>query len=227
MDYNGITAEGRVLLAENRFNNSKAFYEDNKQRIKELTTVPARQLAAAVSDTLVKIDPLMNLIPEKMVSRVRRDTRFSKDKLLYRENMWIMFMRPKASWEFQPCMWFEFYPDRYHYGVGMFNVTPSYMNTFRRCLSEKPDEFRSAVKKLKRTGAVPRIEPFKKEKPGDIPEDLKPYYNAKYLCFMFTGTDLDRLCDNRIVEDLNKAVKAFAPMYNFLLEVMERFISEQ
>lgn len=81
----------------NRFNDSKAFYEENKEKIKANMTVPMRQIAASLSDMMLDIDPFMNTIPTKMVSRVRRDTRYTHDKHLYRENMWIMFMRPKKS----------------------------------------------------------------------------------------------------------------------------------
>lgn len=58
-------------------------------------TVPMRQIAASLSDMMLDIDPFMNTIPTKMVSRVRRDTRYTHDKHLYRENMWIMFMQPE------------------------------------------------------------------------------------------------------------------------------------
>lgn len=96
-DFKGITQDTLFLMQLNRFNDSKAFYEDNKEKIKANMTVPMRQIAASLSDMMLDIDPFMNTIPTKMVSRVRRDTRYTHDKHLYRENMWIMFMRPKKS----------------------------------------------------------------------------------------------------------------------------------
>lgn len=96
-DFKGITRDTLFLMQLNRFNDSKAFYEENKEKIKADMTVPMRQIAAAFGDMMLKIDPFMNTVPTKMVSRVRRDTRYTHDKHLYRENMWIMFMRPKKS----------------------------------------------------------------------------------------------------------------------------------
>lgn len=96
-DFKGITQDTLFLMQLNRFNDSKAFYEENKEKIKANMTVPMRQIAASLSDMMLDIDPFMNTIPTKMVSRVRRDTRYTHDKHLYRENMWIMFMRPKKS----------------------------------------------------------------------------------------------------------------------------------
>ena len=69
MEYKGITPEALFLLADNRFRNSKEYYESRKEEIKSGVT------------------ELMNTIPTRMVSRVRRDTRYTNDKSLYRDNM--------------------------------------------------------------------------------------------------------------------------------------------
>ena len=103
-DFKGITQDALFLMQLNRFNDSKAFYEENKEKIKANMTVPMRQIAASLSDIMLDIDPFMNTIPTKMVSRVRRDTRYTHDKHLYRENMWIKFMRPKKEWHMYPCL---------------------------------------------------------------------------------------------------------------------------
>ncbi|HBV44332.1 MAG TPA: hypothetical protein DEF14_08070, partial [Ruminococcaceae bacterium] len=75
-DFKGITQDTLFLMQLNRFNDSKAFYEENKEKIKANMTVPMRQIAASLSDMMLDIDPFMNTIPTKMVSRVRRDTRY-------------------------------------------------------------------------------------------------------------------------------------------------------
>ena len=64
------------LLSENQFNDSKAYYESVKETLKQKATVPMRQICSDLSEKLFSIDPQMNLIPTKMVSRIRRDTRF-------------------------------------------------------------------------------------------------------------------------------------------------------
>ena len=102
MSYNGITPEAMWLLAQNKFENSKPFYEEHKEEIKAGVTVPLRQIAGELSPLMYEIDEMMNLDPVRMVSRVRRDTRFSKNKNLYRDNLWIMFQRPKREWQFHP-----------------------------------------------------------------------------------------------------------------------------
>ena len=128
---NSFTPDAFMLLELNRFNDSKDFYDSVKDDIKKLAIVPMRALASDISDELYKIDDKMNLVPTKMVSRIRRDTRFSKNKELYRENVWCMFMRDKHQWNYQPCMWFEIFPGSYNYGVGLFRSDADYLVCFR------------------------------------------------------------------------------------------------
>ena len=89
MNYDGISRETLFLLADNRFRNSKEFYDEHKEELKSGITVPMRQIAGIISSEFAKLDPLMVTNPVKMVSRIRRDTRYTKDQSLYRENMWI------------------------------------------------------------------------------------------------------------------------------------------
>ena len=77
MNYNGITRDALFMLADNRFRNSKAYYDEHKEELKTKITVPMRQIAGLLSEEMLALDPMMNTIPTKMVSRIRRDTRFT------------------------------------------------------------------------------------------------------------------------------------------------------
>ncbi len=125
MEYGGIHPDTLFLLAQNRFENSRDFYEAHKEEIKQGITVPMRIISAQMSDIMFDIDPMMNLDPVRMVSRIRRDTRFTHDKHLYRDNVWTMFMRPKHEWYMYPCMWFEVRQESFSYGVGGFYMPPA------------------------------------------------------------------------------------------------------
>ena len=197
-DFKGITQDTLFLMQLNRFNDSKAFYEENKEKIKANMTVPMRQIAASLSDMMLDIDPFMNTIPTKMVSRVRRDTRYTHDKHLYRENMWIMFMRPKKEWHMYPCMWFE--------------VT----------LRNDPEGFKKAVKSALSTGAMLDAECYKRPKP-DCPAGLENFYNAKYLYFVFASDELSDIGNDGIITRLEGIYKKFAPMYRFLRDVSDDY----
>ncbi len=222
--YDGITSDAFWLLGQNKFNNSKEFYEANKAAINRLAIYPMRQIAQILAEDMIKIDEKMNLVPTKMVSRIRRDTRFSKNKTLYRENVWIRFMRPKVDWPVYPCFWFEVQPQGYYYGVSCFNATPRYMAFYRKALLERTDSFLYAVKGAEAAGAEFYADYYKKEKKTDIPESLKKYYNAKSMYWMAESRNLSALESGSIITELKAAYAKFAPMYQFLKEVADEYI---
>ena len=225
--FKGIDPDGIMLLAENRFNDSKIFYDEHKAEIKNKVILPLYDLINDLTPLLSKTDDKMNLIPSKMVSRIRRDTRFSKDKMMYRENLWIMFMRNKHEWKYlQPCMWFEFTPAGYNYGVGLFNCEPKAMQCFRKHLDEKGEAFLKAIKPIEKIKIKPSFEVYKKDRSMGKDERLKLYYNAKEIYFISDLKPLQGLFDGSCVEELKTAIKAFTPMYNFLLGITEDLINE-
>ena len=226
-DFKGFDRDTFIILAENQFNDSKAYYETVKENIKKKAIVPMREICSLLCDQLFEIDENMNLIPGKMVSRVRRDTRRAKDKNMYRSNIWAMFMRHKYEWHYQPCMWFEIMPGGYTIGVGVYNCDPAYCEFFRQVMLENQDEFRKAVKSVYSVGAVDDIEQYAKNKPGDIADDLRAYYNAKSLYFIKYSSDMEPLFDGSVIKDLETTIDAYKPMYKFLLKVTEKIISEK
>lgn len=213
------------MLSENKFRDSRDFYEQNKDKIKAGIVEPLRQLAEIAGTELLSIDEHVNAVPTKMVSRVRRDTRFSNNKRLYRDNMWVMFMRDRNEWPQYPCMWFEFFSDRYSMGVGLFAETPAYMECFRNALRESPEEFRLAVKSAEKVGAVVCGESYKKPR-ADCPEGLEDYYNRKSFWLVRTSSEMSHLADNRVIDELLNCQKAYTPLYQFLLKVSDKFLSE-
>ncbi len=223
--YDGITSESLFLLARNRFENDKSFYEEHKAEIKKGVITPMKQIIEALLDDMFSYDEKMVLIPWKMISRVRRDTRYSKDKSLYRENLWIMFMRDKKANPYIPCFWFEVFPDRYTCGVGTFYTNAIYLSIYREKILAEPERFRKSLKSCEKTGAKLSLECYKKLKDGDCPEDLLRFYNAKELYFRCDYFDITKLETSAFIEELRENYKAFYPLYSFLLEVTEKYIA--
>ena len=225
--YDGITPETLMLLSENRFRNSRDFYEENKKKIKEGITIPLQQIICALSDTIIEIDEDIPIIPQKMVSRVRRDTRYTKDKHLYRENLWAMFTRDKHSLPHFPCMWFEVAQNGYSGGVGTYYAPPRMMELFRQEIIARPDEFYDAVIIAERSGAVFEGDFYKRAKEGCPMPVLEPYFNCKSLCFLFYFPNLNELQEADFIEKIRPIYKSFKPFYDFLLDVAVKYSAEQ
>ncbi len=221
MAYNGIKPETLFLAAQNKFENSRVFYEEHKQELKEGFTIPMRQIAAEIVPQLYELDDKVMTDPVKMVSRFFRDTRFSKYKHLYRDNLWIMFMRNKHEWQQYPCMWLEVTQTFWSYGVGMFRVDAAYLELYRKALIERPQEFLKAVEDAEKTGAMYCPEFYKKPKPGDPIPEIEPYYHIKNLHFIAQRTDFETLGKEELIDELKEVYKNFSGMYSFLKSVAD------
>jgi len=225
MPYTGISSDALFLLSRNRHENSKAFYDAHKEQIKQQVFEPLAQLIEALSDDFAKLDPAMQLLPAKMMSRVRRDTRFTKEKHMYRDNVWVMFMRPKDDYPFLwPCFWFEVRPAQgmFSCGVCPYDQTPKFMQFLR----ERMDEgFLKAANIAIKAGIEFECESYKKDRAPDAPKKLKPYLNAKTFMFKYVCEDLTLLESDAIVEHLREKYKACHAMYAWLQKAAEEYLA--
>ncbi|MDR2647475.1 MAG: DUF2461 domain-containing protein [Oscillospiraceae bacterium] len=226
----GFHPEALLLLAENRLQNSTAFYNAHKEELKQKITVPMRQIFEALSDDFAKIDPSMHLISHRVVSRIRRDTRFSKEKSLYRSNIWFMAMRPKSDdMPPSPCFWFELNPDasEWNAGVAVFANPPRFMAFLRGEIAAKSDAFLDALESAQSCGAIAQIDSFKRDRAGDCPDAVRPFLNAKNFFVMYASNDFGILQSPKLIKKLRGIFAAFAPLYQFYAQTVLDWLSKE
>lgn len=216
--YEGIFPESLVLLAENRFQDSKAFYEENKPAIWRGVVEPLRHLVADMTPDMLAIDPMMS----GNISRVRRDNRFTKDKLMYRENMWIVFMRDKRAWDWcVPAFYMDFSLNGVEWGMGFYGVTPGIMKCLRRRAEANPERVIKAIRKAERAGFTLQGEPYARARSTvDTPKELRVLYDCRSVGLGRVDAP-DMLTDTALAARLLKGFAALAPMYEILVEAME------
>ncbi len=226
-NYSGIKPEIIELLSLNRFHDSKAFYEEHKEELKQGATVPMRQIVLDLSDIMSELDPLADLNPVYSVSRIRRDTRRSKSKLMYRENLWLMLRRNKAAYPCAPFYWFEFLPSGYAFGLGMWTFKPAQFDAVRNKILEEPERWLNAVKAAEKAGLTYNTRDYyKKDKVPGAPESLKKYLNAKNMEFVRWNSDLRNIASEKLIDELRKMMEISSPMYQFLIEAYDKAVSE-
>lgn len=221
MKYDGIFPGTLALMAQNRFENSKSFYEEHKQELKDGFTIPLRQIAMALGSKVYALDDMIVTDPVRMVSRIRRDNRYTKDKSLYRDHLWVMFMRNKHEWINYPCMWFEVNQDCWGYGVGTYYADAQFLELYRKALLERPKEFLDAVHRAENTGVECLNIYYKKQKPGNPTAEIEPYYNIKSLGYMKVRTDFKTLESEKVIDEVGRAFDEFAGLYLFLKSVAD------
>lgn len=85
------------FLMENRFMNSKEWFLEHKPVYNEYVLKPLTELAIEMAPSIEMLDPAIVTTPKinKVLSRIYRDTRYSKDKMLFRESIWLSFKKDK------------------------------------------------------------------------------------------------------------------------------------
>ena len=220
-EFRGISADVMFLLAENRFQDSKSFYEEHKPAINAGVIQPLRQLVADMTPTMLAVDPLLG----GNVSRVRRDNRFTHDKSMYRENMWITFMRDKRAWNWcVPAFYLDFSLTRADWGLGFYNATPAIMKALRRRIEADIPRAEAAVQQALDAGFILGGQPYAKPRSTeDTSPLLRPFYDAKSIA-AWRSEPLTFVADSDLPVRLSAGYEALVPLYRLLTEAVEEVV---
>lgn len=214
--FTGFTADGYRFLMELEFNNEKAFVDANRQRYYDGVRDPMRALTMELSQTALDIDPLFNTNLMGVVSRLNRDTRFSANKLPYRNHAWLCFKHRGESVGECFGLYFEIQPAGYGYGVGIYSPNTELMAAFRARVQAKPTAFLKYAKAVENAGMHLEGDMFKRDRFKDADERLKPYLNRKSLGWSFFCPNVKRTLEPELKDDLIAAFNTIKPLYRLL-----------
>jgi uncharacterized protein (TIGR02453 family) len=215
--FNGFPGETLHFLNELHLNNNKTWFEANRERYRSVVQAPFIELGHALIEAMEKIDPEFELRPEKIISRIHRDTRFARDKSPYRSNVWITYKRQQKDWMEAPAFFFELMSDSYRYGMGFYSAGSSTMNTYREIISLKRAEFEKIISSISKNGIFTvEGEVYKRKIPNDLPENFQEWYQKKNLYLMCSRDIGDELFTGKIAETLVSGFRILEPLYKFL-----------
>ena len=152
------------------------WFEQHKPEYKKYISDPLHELAAWLGPVMLSLDAGFEVTPRRVISRIYRDTRFSRDKALYKSTMWLTFKRPDQAWRDAPCFFFEIFPDGFRYGMGFYQATSATMHGLRGLIAEEPQEFLRLMARALPIYTV-QGEPYKKPPQSALP----PAINAIIL----------------------------------------------
>lgn len=216
--FQGVPEDAYRFFWELAFHNDGAFFEANRERYQKNVYQPMKELAILLTPAAQEIDPEFNVRPASVVSRIRRDTRFSHDKSMYRDHVWLGFRRPGGMISESFVLYAEFERESYGYGMGMYGPNAEMMRRLRERMLAKPQKFLGMVTdkafsdKFEVWG-----EEFKRPRYTDAPDGLLPYLNRKNLSFCFSSTDLKETTSPEIAEEIAGAFRQLKPVYRFLM----------
>ncbi len=216
MSFSGFTGEAPKFLFENKFNNSKDWYESHKSDYKQYVYNPFVELVTELAPVVTEIDDKLITVPSKLISRVRRDTRFTKDKSLYRDNAWFVFLRDKSRMATSPCFWFEISQKGSSYGAGYYGAETEAMAGIRRLALDRHPAFLRALECYESQDEfVIGGEMYKRSKfPGE-PENLRSWLDRKNIYFEAVQTGYKLAFSKELPDILKKGFRKLKPIYDF------------
>lgn len=217
--FTGFTDETVEYLIDLKFHNNTDFFHATHDRYVETVQAPFYALIGDLAPDMLKTDPSMEIRPYKCLSRIHRDTRFSKDKSPYRDHHWFLFRHAGEPRDGSLFFFFEFGPQRLDWGMGIWGENRELTDIFRKKLRANPagslamiDDMDMGRRKLFLGGRQ-----FKRmDMPEEIPERLKPWYRMRDFYIGKAEPDYGLAFSEGLVKAVRSDFRALAPLYRML-----------
>ena len=227
--FSGFTDETVQFFLDLRFHNYTEYFHDNHDRYVETVQQPFYTLIEDLAGTAREIDPMMEIRPHRCLSRIHRDTRFSKDKSPYRDHLWFLFRREGEPRERSLFYYGEFGPERLDWGMGIWGENRELTDRFRRKMAANPDGILAMIDDMDLPGrklglggsAFRRI-----DIPAQIPERLRRWYCVKDMYVGKVMPEYKWAFSERLAAEMRKDFLALAPLYRTLRGIVDEMNNE-
>ena len=218
-EFDGFPEGGPAFLRSLAANNERAWFAAHRDEYETLVRAPLFRLVAALAPAMRTIDAGFETDPRRAVSRIHRDTRFSRDKTPYRVNQWITFRRPGPEWAGRPAFFLEVAPEGWRCGMGYYAAGPKVMAAVRDAIAARPRAFRAAMGRATAAGFTVAGEDYRRPKlPENLSDVAAEWYRRKTV-YLVRNRPLEPLFFRpALATDVAKRFQKLMGMYHFLTE---------
>ena len=217
--FSGFTDDTVQFLLDLKFHNNTEYFHANHDRYVQTVQAPFYEFIEDLAPDMLEIDPQMEIRPYKCLSRIHRDTRFSRDKSPYRDHHWLLFRRAAEPRERSVNYFFEFGPDRLNWGMGVWGENRELFDLFRKRIRSNPegtmallDDMNLGRHHLVLSGSVYK----RMEVPPEIPERMRIWYNVREMYICKLDAEYRTAFSDRLIRDVGRDFRAMAPLYRLL-----------
>jgi len=224
MPFHGFSEKTIEYLRNLELNNNKQWFESHKKNYEEYLLEPFKNFVSDLGEFMLSINPNIEIRPavSKTISRIYRDTRFSKDKSPYRPKMWASFKRLADKSKDYPVFYFGIDTIAYVYGMGYYSAEKSTMDKLRTYIDNNPNDFINEINFYKKQNIFSlEGEMYKKILDKSKSEEINTWYQRKNLYFIYENKIDNTLFSEKIISDIIKAYKILTPFYNFLSKLID------
>lgn len=226
--FTGFTENTIQFFLDLKFHNNATYFHENHERYVEDVQRVFYEMIEDLAPDMLKIDPKFEIRPYKCLSRIHRDTRFSRDKSPYRDHLWFLFRQAGEPREKSLFYYFELGPDRLGWGMGFWNENREALDLFRKRMRANPDGTMALIddlgldrRKLMLDGTIHKKMPV----PPEIPEQLKRWYLAKDMYIGKIMPDYRMIYTDKILREVRTDFRSLAPIYRLLRGYADEVLS--
>lgn len=225
-----FTGFGKGLLPfflDLRFHNSKEFMDANRERYQKEVRAPFYAFIEALGPKMQQIDDEFEIRPAKCLSRINRDTRFSRDKSPYRDHLWVAFRQAAMDKDGLPFYWVEIRPECVNWGLGVWGENRELMDAMRRRMAARPEDYLRVLPILQQRGFSLGGREWKKlAAPDGLPEELIPWYMKREIYAEKQTQAVEIIHTPQIVDRIYADFEAIAPLYRILRGCVEEAMNQ-
>ena len=221
--FGGFSRNTLKFLKALKANNNKTWFEKHREEYNIHVLEPLRNLVTDLGEFMLDIDPYFEITPavNKTISRIYRDTRFSRDKSPYRNTVWITFKNQNKDWTtLVSGYFFELSVNSYRYGMGFYNAAPAVVAKFREMIDENPKGFLEAISFFEKQKIfILEGEKYKRIIDKTKSEKLQHWYQRKNM-YLVCNRKIDKtLFSDKLVDDLASDFKMISPLYHYFQKI--------
>lgn len=225
-----FSPEGLDFLIENKLRNDREWFREHREVYERTLLDPLRETVSRLAPVFEEIDPAILCEPKvgRCISRIFRDTRFSRDKSIFRANLWCAFERPRAGGraeEKAPAFFFDISPDGLELGCGYYRMSPATRDAVKTLVLSGSPAFRAAQRALEGGGFTLAGEAYKRTRFADRPASERQWLDRRDLCALEQNTDFPLIFSDALFAYLEERIRALAPVYAFFRAAEELRVS--
>lgn len=215
--FQGFTPETNRFFRDLEKNNDRDWFDGHREDYLKYVRQPMEQLAAELLPMVRELDPMLVPEPNRHISRIYRDTRFSKDKTPYWPCRWMAFRRNLKNWYQMPTYLFEVDKDGYVFGMNVYSPSAATMRRFREMIDEQPDDFREMIVPIARSRSIVlESDRYKKPFKHDHAKCIDPWYQSRTIALFCRRKPDKILFSPHLADMLIERFIMIKPLYDFL-----------
>ncbi len=209
--FTGFTQDTVEFLWNIRFNNDRAWFEENKQTYLLQVQRPLKALGEDLYAYMAETYPRLGL--NLHVSRIYRDARRLFGRGPYKDHLWLSLRTESEAWTCRPVFYFEISPEIYSYGMGFYSATAQTMERFRRETAANPRPMEALARKLQRQEDFHlEGEEYARKKPAPS-KILEPWISRKSLSLCCDRPYDDTVFTPALAERIERGFDFLTPYY--------------